>query len=195
MKTVLILGSQKPIARIAIEELSRHKDLRLIEIDDEQVDVTYEKLYLPFISEVNFVLSFLGPMDVDLAFEGLFDAIRSSQVKIEDFVMLSTAGIDNEVEGTMKYPDDVKDVDEYLKQQRYAIKVVDEAEIPYTILRPATLVYQAEGELQIYDEGQPMPAGIVSRETVAQVAVSAITSHQYVNQSIGLVQDTKGADE
>ncbi|UQS87197.1 SDR family oxidoreductase [Nicoliella spurrieriana] len=191
MKTVLVLGSQKPTARLAIHELSGRDDVHLIELDDEQVDVTYEKTYLPFISDVNIIISFLGPLDVDIAFEGLFDAIRASEVTLTNFVMISTAGIDNEVTGTLQFPAGVSDVNEYLKQQRYAIKVVDEAEIPYTVIRPVTVVDQVAGPVKVYDEGEKMPTGFVSRETVARVAVQSAVEHQYVNQSIGLFQNKK----
>ncbi|MHA8138023.1 NAD(P)-binding oxidoreductase [Lactobacillaceae bacterium Scapto_B20] len=194
MKTILVLGSQKPIARLAIQALNQQSNVRVIEMDDTKHDLTYDKTYLPFIKDVNIIISFLGPLDVDLAFEGLFDAIRSTNPQIEDFVILSTAGIDNEVQGELVYPD-VDNVREYLNQQRYAIKVVDEAEIPYTVLRPVTLVNQDAGQLTIYDEGQSMPTGTVSRETVAQIAVESALNHQYVNQSIGLVESKTEVNE
>ncbi|MHA8110511.1 NAD(P)H-binding protein [Lactobacillaceae bacterium Melli_B4] len=194
MKTILVLGSQKPIARLAIQELDRQSDVHVIEMDDQKHDLTYDKTYLPFIKDVNIIISFLGPLDVDLDFEGLFDAIRSTNSQIEDFIILSTAGIDNEVAGPLNYPD-INNVREYLNQQRYAIKVVDEAEIPYTVLRPVTMVNQDAGQLTIYDEGQAMPVGTVSRETVAHIAVTAALKHQYVNQSIGLIESKTEVNE
>ncbi|MEJ6400039.1 NAD(P)H-binding protein [Nicoliella lavandulae] len=193
MKTVLVLGSQKPIARLAIQLLNQ-RDVRVVELDDEAVDLTYEKTYLPMIKDVNVIISFLGPLDVDLAFEGLFDAIRATNVQIEAFVILSTAGIDNEVVGKLHYQD-VDNVREYFNQQRYAIKVVDEAEIPYTVLRPVTMVNQDSTPVTIYDEGQSMPAGTVSRETVAEIAVAAAVDGKYKNQSIGLVQTKTEVNE
>jgi uncharacterized protein YbjT (DUF2867 family) len=78
------------------------------------------------------------------------------------------------VTGDLVYPE-ITDVKEYLNQQRYAAKLVDEAEFPYTILRPVTLSDEANRAPQIIKEGAAVPAGTVPRETVAQVAVKLMT--------------------
>jgi len=99
--------------------------------------------------------------------------------------MLSTAGVDHEVTGDLTYPG-IDDVAEYLNQQRYAAKLVDEAEFPYTILRPVTLTAGPKATATVVDEGQPVPAGSVSRETVASVAVDLLVNGGHDYQSLAI---------
>lgn len=137
-------------------------------------DLTQEATYGPALQDQPVVFSALSGMDVDLAFEALFDAQYHQRLTLMRFVMLSTAGVDQEVTGDLVYPG-ITDVKEYLNQQRYAAKLVDEAEFPYTILRPVTLSDEANRAPQIIKEGAAVPAGTVPRETVAQVAVKLMT--------------------
>ena len=101
--------------------------------------------------------------------------------------MLSTAGIDNELTEEVTYPD-VDNNKEYLNQQRYAVKLVDEYEIPYTILRPVEIVDEQTGELDVIDEGISMQYGRVSADNVANTAVKVVEYQQFINQSIGLIE-------
>lgn len=148
-------------------------------------DLTQEATYQEVLQDQPTVFSALTGMDVDLAFEALFDAQYHQQLPLTRFVMLSTAGVDNEVTGDLDFTG-IADVKEYLNQQRYAAKLVDEAEFPYTILRPVTLTATPATEPQIIAEGATVPAGHVSRETVATVATSILVKGGYDYQSLAI---------
>jgi uncharacterized protein YbjT (DUF2867 family) len=148
-------------------------------------DLTAEATYVTPLQDNPIIFSALSGMDVDLAFEALFDAQYHQRLKLTRFVMLSTAGVDQEVTGDLAYPG-IDNVKEYLNQQRYAAKLVDEAEFPYTILRPVTLTDGAGRDPQIIKEGNPVPAGTVSHETVARVAVDLMRDGGYDYQSLAI---------
>jgi len=150
-------------------------------------DLATEETYVAPLQDSPIIFSALSGMDVDLAFEALFDAQYHQRLQLTRFVMLSTAGVDQEVTGDLTYPG-IDNVKEYLNQQRYAAKLVDEAEFPYTILRPVTLTAEAGTKPQIIKEGEPVPAGNVSRETVAQVAVDLLQNGGYDYQSLAICQ-------
>lgn len=148
-------------------------------------DLTQETTYQEVLQDQPTIFSALTGMDVDLAFEALFDAQYHQQLPLTRFVMLSTAGVDNEVTGDLDFTG-IVDVKEYLNQQRYAAKLVDEAEFPYTILRPVTLTTAPATAPQIIAEGAAVPAGHVSRETVATVATSILIKGGYDYQSLAI---------
>ena len=148
-------------------------------------DLTAEATYVTPLQDNPIIFSALSGMDVDLAFEALFDAQYHQRLKLARFVMLSTAGVDQEVTGDLAYPG-IDNVKEYLNQQQYAAKLVDEAEFPYTILRPVTLTDGAGRDPQIIKEGNPVPAGTVSHETVARVAVDLMRDGGYDYQSLAI---------
>ncbi|GEO70315.1 NAD(P)-binding oxidoreductase [Levilactobacillus acidifarinae] len=141
--------------------------------------------YGPALQDRPVIFSALTGMDVDWAFEALFDTQYRQQLPLTRFVMLSTAGVDQEVSGELTYPG-ITDVPEYLNQQRYAVKQVDEAEFPYTILRPVTLTDAPATTPTIIAEGQPVPAGNVSRETVARVASDLVLNGGHDYQSLAI---------
>lgn len=141
--------------------------------------------YGPVLQDRPVVFSALTGMDVDWAFEALFETQYRQQLPLTRFIMLSTAGVDQEVNGNLTYPG-ITDVKEYLNQQRYAAKQVDEAEFPYTILRPVTLTDGPATTPKIIAEGQPVPAGFVSRETVARVAVDLLQTGGHDYQSLAI---------
>lgn len=154
-------------------------------VTDLADDLTQNAAYETVLAGQPVIFSALTGLDVDLAFEALFDVQYHQQAPLKRVVMLSTAGVDHEVQGTLTYPG-ITNVAEYLNQQRYAAKLVDEAEFPYTILRPVTLSDEPVQSAAIIPEGQPVPAGTVSRETVAQVAGDVILNGGYDYQSLAI---------
>ncbi|WP_024748010.1 NAD(P)-binding oxidoreductase [Levilactobacillus namurensis] len=148
-------------------------------------DLHQADTYIPALQDTPIVFSALTGPDVDWAFEELFDAQYHQRLPLTRFVMLSTAGVDDEVTGQLTYPG-ISDVKEYLNQQRYAAKQVDEAEFPYTILRPVTLTETPATPAKIIAEGQPVPAGTVSRETVVQVATDLLINGGHDYQSLAI---------
>lgn len=199
MTTYLIIGAT-PVGQLVAQQLTQLPDTTVrflhapnetlpaelaAQITELQGDLTKEATYGPALQDQPVIFSALAGMDVDLAFEALFDAQYHQRLQLTRFVMLSTAGVDQEVTGTLTYPG-ITDVKEYLNQQRYAAKLVDEAEFPYTILRPVTLTDAAGTTPKIIKEGSPVPAGTVSRETVVQVAVDLLQNGGADYQSLAI---------
>ncbi|UQS84778.1 SDR family oxidoreductase [Apilactobacillus apisilvae] len=186
MKKILILGGQKPVAKKVMSLFKNNHDYELTHLDDVQFD--NEGSYVDVVKDVNIIYSFLGPTDVDLAFEALFSALDEAKPPLKQFVMLSTAGIDNELVDDVTY-ENVDSKKEYLNEQRYAVKLVDEYEIPYTILRPVKMTDEQHGKLSVIDEGQKMNYGKVSFDNVADVAYNVVEKQEFINQSIGLIEE------
>ncbi|WP_395319672.1 NAD(P)-binding oxidoreductase [Fructilactobacillus frigidiflavus] len=182
MKSIVLIGNNK-IEKLVAQRLQGQFELTEITEGDLTKAATYQ--HLP--TNLAMMISLAGPMDVDLVMDAFFSAARQQQLKLERVVMLSTAGIDNEVTGKLKYPG-VKDVTEYLREQRYAIKMIDEEEIPYTIFRPVNVINEKTGNPVVINEGEKVPVGNVSRETIANFIVQAIQANQYQNQSIALIE-------
>lgn len=185
MVNVLVLNQHSKIAHSVVRRLQKQTDFRVTELKDQ--DFKRSKTYVNALKRQNVIASFLGPMDVDLDFEALYDAISLVMPPLRQFVMLSHAGIDDEIIGKAKFPG-IKNVSEYLNEQRYAAKVVDESEIPYTILRPVTVTSRPmTHDPMIVEEGHSVDNGTVSYQDVAQVATDVIAQHRYVNQSIAII--------
>lgn len=138
------------------------------------------------LEKADWLLAALGPNDVDQDFEALFAAIDDVQPQISHFIMLSYAGIDDELAGPMTYPA-VADRTEFIKQQRYAIKLVDEAEIPYSIIRVSELKSGTPTDFKLYNEGEKMPNGQVTVSNVAEVVFEAFFNAMLINKSVGIV--------
>ncbi|EKK21022.1 NAD(P)H-binding protein [Fructilactobacillus florum] len=109
---------------------------------------------------------------------------------IDRIIMVATAGIDQEVQGSLKY-NEIDDVPEYLREQRYAVKVIDETEVPYTIFRPGDLVAGGTRPINLFAEGTQMPAGEVSYETMASLVMQAVVTDRFLNQSVGVVASSE----
>ncbi|MCK8624633.1 SDR family oxidoreductase [Apilactobacillus sp. M161] len=184
MKKILVLGKNNLIAQKLIQILIKN-NFDVITMNEQ--NLSDKNSYSNYLSDVDVIYSFLGPMDVDLCFEALFESINEGNINLRKFIMCSTAGVDKELDKPIKYPN-VKDVKEYLNEQRYAIKIVDEYEIPYTILRPVELVDTAFGKVFLYKEGETMPAGKVSTDIVSKIAYDVLQNGQYENTSIGIVE-------
>lgn len=199
MTTYLVIGAN-PLGRSVAQRLLDQAagPVRLLHAPDEAIpaalaaqvteltgDLTQEATYQAALQDQPVIFSALTGMDVDLAFEALFDAQYHQRLVLTRFVMLSTAGVDHEVAGDLDYPE-ITDVKEYLNQQRYAAKLVDEAEFPYTILRPVTLADAPATTPRIIAEGAVVPAGRVPRETVATVAAQILVNGGYDYQSLAI---------
>lgn len=183
MKKILIIGNFHQLGQKVYDKLSNQYEVNLLDgIDFEDVSA-----YADNLEGVNVIYTFLGPHDVDLQISAVIQALDRVNPPLEQFIMLSTAGIDNELTEEVTYPD-VDNNREYLNQQRYAVKLVDEYEIPYTILRPVKIIDDLSGELDIIDEGISMQYGHVSADSVANTAAKVVEYGQFINQSIGLIE-------
>ena len=191
MKNVLILGHQHPIAKAVNRALDDRAGFQPVMLESNDLD--HASNYVKTLAHQNVIASFLGPMNVDLAFEALFDAIGQVHPPLTQFLMLSHAGVNSEFKGTVDYPG-VSSVKEYLNEQRYAIKVIDESGIPSTILRPVRIVPGSRSAVSVIQEGRPVPAGLVSRQNVVRIALDVIIHQRYLNQSIAIVNRGENND-
>ncbi|WP_203651945.1 NAD(P)H-binding protein [Secundilactobacillus yichangensis] len=188
MTKCLILGVDQPVAQLVAKQLTEMTVIGFSEMDktaDFHGDARKAATYLDVISGVDVIYSDFTGMDVDWKLEAVFTALRQKQQQVRT-VMRSVAGIDEEVTDTLTYPG-VADVDEFLKQQRYGIKIVDETEMPYTVLRPIIDDQNGEGEVQLINEGQPVPDKPVTEAAFARVVADELQNGTHINQSIAVV--------
>lgn len=75
-----------------------------------------------------------------------------------------------------------------VQAHQYAIKMIDELELPYTIVRTPPLTAGAGG--QVVAEGVPLTPDPVGIDRVAAVIAAAATPTRFLNQSVGI----KGGD-
>ena len=74
---------------------------------------------------------------------------------------------------------------------QYAIKMIDEFEIPYTIVRipPLTLTNTS---VSVVDEGQPMTGDKLGINQLVLIFQTVLETNRYLNQSIGIVNSEGG---
>ncbi|MTV81380.1 NAD(P)H-binding protein [Secundilactobacillus folii] len=188
MTRCLILGIDHPVAKLIAARL---KGIEVIGFSEDgnsaaqyQGDARKAATYEEAVKDVDVIYSDFTGMDVDWKLEAVFEALRRQRQQVRT-VMRSVAGIDHELTGKWTYAG-IDDSASFLKQQRYAIKIVDEAEMPYTVLRP---LISAKGDTayQLVNEGQPVAVKPVTPETYAKVAAGEILDGTHVNQSIAIV--------
>lgn len=185
MKKILILNQNSKVLDPLLAVIKQNANLSY------QIfagDLKNSQDYLAYVKDTDIIISLLGPQDVDWYFEALFEAIYQQKINLKHFIMLSYAGIDDELTQPIEYAG-ITDRLEFFKQQRYAIKIVDEAEFPYTIIRQSQPTDHSGKKLQIFSEGQPMPAGYVSRETIANLIYQIVETGQYKYESIGILEN------
>ena len=105
-------------------------------------------------------------------------------------VMLAAAGICNDVDEAglrQLYGDDYQDL---LFAHQYAVKMVDELEIPYTVIRVPRLTDVISPSV-ITPENQPVASLQLNRDQLVKTIARAMTTDQLVNQSIGLSNEVK----
>ncbi len=188
MTKCLILGIDQPVAQLVAKQLNDVAVVGFSEVDETADfcgDARKAATYMEAVKGVDIIYSDFIGMDVDWKLEAVFTALRKQQQTVRT-VMRSVAGIDQEVDGTLTYPG-ITDVKEFLKQQRYGIKIVDEAEMPYTVFRPIIDDQTGSAQVQLINEGQPVPVKPVSAAAFAQVVFDEIQNGTHVNQSIAVI--------
>jgi hypothetical protein len=112
------------------------------------------------------------------------DRLEEQQLQVNKIVFLATAGMDNEIDPTWI---EVQDVRELMLEVKYVAKLVDETELPYTIIRPVEVKSEVQNQgAEITPEGQPIPTAVVSERAVIKLVKQAILTEEYQNQSVGI---------
>lgn len=92
--------------------------------------------------------------------------------------------MDNEIDPTWI---EVQDVKELMLEVKYVAKLVDETELPYTIIRPVEVKSEVQNQgAEITPEGQPIPTAVVSERAVIKLVKQVILTEEYQNQSVGI---------
>lgn len=126
---------------------------------------------------------------VDDQVNALVNLIDSSVMQPSRLVMLSIAGTaDDASENELKQWYGHNAIGKVMAYQ-YAIKMIDELELPYTIVRVAPLAAKRLkkcGEAIVMAEGQQLPNEHVSISDLANILKLIVESGAYRNQSIGV---------
>ncbi|MFR0609988.1 saccharopine dehydrogenase related protein [Limosilactobacillus mucosae] len=123
------------------------------------------------------------PVDQDVY--DLVDLIDDSNVQPAKIVMLSIAGTADDATNEQLQKWYGKPALDLVLGHQYAIKMIDELEFPYVIVRALPIVPR-ETALKIIDEGQMMTGQAVGLAQAAKVLKTALTTDQYRNQSVGI---------
>lgn len=100
-------------------------------------------------------------------------------------VMLSLAGTADDASEQQLRQWYGKQAMQFVFAYQYAIKMIDEFELPYTIIRSIPLS-EKEIPTQTVTEGEPLTGEKVGINQVAQVIERAVTTDEFKNQSIGI---------
>lgn len=196
MQRCLILGVDQPVGQLVATQLATHADVEVVGFAEAPVsglpltaqyngDARKAATYLPALADVDTIYSDFTGLDVDWKLEAVFEALRQRRQSVRT-VMRSVAGVDDELTGELTYPG-IDDPKTYLKQQRYGIKIVDEAELPYTVLRPVLDNVAGSNQVQLINEGEPVLVRPVTEAALAQVVVDELVSAAHVNQSLAVI--------
>ncbi|MCF6515410.1 NAD(P)H-binding protein [Lactobacillus sp. S2-2] len=175
MKKGLIIGKN----RFLNDDLS---DVNVIQVKQD-INLIKDNL-----NKVDFLLFDLDEVDADLITEDVIDVVLKNHNKFDKIIYLTRLGIDLEYDD-QSFSNQQIDYQEYLKQQRYAIKLIDELEQPYTIIRIPELKESLTRNPTIVSEGKEIKSANVSHETITDILVKVILTNDYDNQSIAVLDD------
>lgn len=199
MKQVLVMGVGDRVGQAFFEACQGEKnnELQFNFIEEEgNIPAGFQNIQVVDLQDAEQLTAHLTPADilvinvsgwdVDYVLDAVMDAIEVHRIKLEKIIFRSVAGVNAE------YP--IKNIqtvthdqEEFVKQQQYAGKLVDESEIPYTILRPTNVLDSTDLSYRLVNEGTTMDsAKDVGAKAVAKVILETVKSDQYKNQSIGI---------
>ncbi|MBB1062694.1 saccharopine dehydrogenase related protein [Limosilactobacillus fastidiosus] len=78
-----------------------------------------------------------------------------------------------------------------IMMHQYAVKMIDEFEIPYTIVRVPPLI-STSTEIRITAEGEAMSGDKVGINQVVLLLQTVLKTNRYLNQSIGIINSKGG---
>lgn len=124
---------------------------------------------------------------VDDSVNALAKLVDKSVMQPSRIVMLSIAGTADDADESLLRQWYGRNALGNVMAFQYAIKMIDELELPYTVVRTAPLVEQTSGDQVIITaEGQKMPDHHLSVKQLADNLKLIIENGTYKNQSIGL---------
>ena len=84
-----------------------------------------------------------------------------------------------------------KDARSMIMMHQYAVKMIDEFEIPYTIVRIPPLML-TNTSVSVIGEGQPMTGNKLGINQLVSIFQTVLETNRYLNQSIGIVNSGGG---
>lgn len=137
------------------------------------------------------VLCWLAPLQapVDELVMGLVQLVDAGKAPVK-IVMLAAAGICDDVDqnGLQQLYGD--DYDDLVLAHQYAVKMVDELKIPYTVIRVPQIIARP-GTAVLTAENQPLASLAVSQDQLVTTLATAMTTDRLINQSVGLSNEVK----
>ncbi|MBD5807135.1 saccharopine dehydrogenase related protein [Lactobacillus sp. 0.1XD8-4] len=122
---------------------------------------------------------------VDDEVQELAELIDHSLFPPTKIVMLSIAGTADDATVDQLQAWYGKQARQAVFAHQYAIKMIDELELPYTIIRTLP-ISNSETNVEIINEGHPLSGQRIGLKQVAQVIERAVTTDDFRNQSIGI---------
>lgn len=175
MKKLLIVGNN----RFFTDDLANIKIIS----DGKNMNFTKE-----ILKDIDVLMFDLDEIDADIFTEEVVDLIIKEHYKFDKIIYLTRLGIDLEYDDQKFFSQKIS-YQEYLKQQRYAIKLIDELEQPYTIIRIPEFKEKNGRNPIIIPEGKKITTASVSHETIKQILSEVILTNKYDNQSIAVLDD------
>ncbi|WP_412989283.1 NAD(P)-binding oxidoreductase [Pediococcus siamensis] len=199
MKRILVMGVNSKIGqafyKMCQSEAIPEVQFTFIE-EKTQISVASDQVHAvdlqdvsqlaPYLQVADILIINVSGWDVDYVLDAVMDAIEENGIQLEKIIFCSAAGVNGEFP-VAQITAVSHDREEFIKQQQYAGKLVDESEIPYTILRPTPLTDTDETTYQLVKEGNSMAqAKKVSPQAVAQVLMMVMQSDHFKNASLGI---------
>ncbi|EEU30241.1 hypothetical protein HMPREF0501_00619 [Limosilactobacillus coleohominis 101-4-CHN] len=122
---------------------------------------------------------------VDLAVTDLVDLLDRSSVQPAKIIMKSIAGTADDASDQQLTSWYGENAQQMVMDHLYAIKMIDELEYPYTIIRSLPLVEQPIDRL-VMNEGQQFSGKNSSLRATSQLMKKAIMTDEFQNQSVGI---------
>lgn len=122
---------------------------------------------------------------VDELVDGLVRYVDHSDQAPAKIIALTAAGICDDLtddQAKQLYGNNFQDV---LYAHQYAIKMIDELELPYTAVRVPKIVGD-DVSAEVTTEGQPLAGLRVGQGQLASFLATVMTTDRYLNQSIGI---------
>lgn len=209
MTTVLILGANGKIARLAEKELltrtNHHLTLflrnakRLTPTDPKREtvvegDVTNPAALQKAMVGTDIVYANLAGKNIEQQAKSVVNAMDNTGVK--RLIWISTLGIYDEVPGNFgKWNHQMLDGG-YLETYSAAAKVIEASDLDYTLIRPAWLSNKDLVSYETTEKGEPFKGTEVSRKSIADFVVHLIDDpSKEVRHSVGVNQPNTDGDK
>ncbi|MBB1079379.1 NAD(P)H-binding protein [Limosilactobacillus sp. STM2_1] len=166
--------------------VSRRHD-KLVSLLMESVSAAVATTNFKIILQSGDVLCWLPTVteDVDDEVQELAKLIDNSLFPPAKIVMLSIAGTADDATDEQLQAWYGKQAVQAVFAHQYAVKMIDEFELPYTIIRTLPII-DNDTNVKIVNEGSLLTGEGIGIEQVAQVIKRAVTTDDFRNQSIGI---------